>query len=229
MDAIVEEALRHLRGELGMMAGAPAMTLALFGLAFLLAWFVLGKMHETRHAAGASTVASKDAHIGFLEGQLAEYKSKLSGATPAEAAAQIAELRDEVRVSRAEVKALLEWADYQSSDRRLSADQIKIMAEHLKKLPAEALGQIVVTSINQPEPQQYALDIHSAFESAGLNVKFEPMTIMQITSPDEVGVLLIVGDDKNPRHSALTFWRHSKRLGSKPIMTSATRPGKVAR
>lgn len=200
----------HLRSEWEMITRTPLLFAVAAFVAGIIAFYAARWNFSDRIESKDTQIQTKEAHIAFIERQLEEYKSKLSGATPEEAQAQIAELRDEVKTTRAEIKALLEWHAYQTEDRRLTADQAKILAEGLTGLPSEHLARIMVTSIHEPEPQQYSLDIHKCFIDAKTPVHHDNQWGMQSTSPDEVGVLVVVKDQKNPPEYAVQIFNALK-------------------
>lgn len=188
----------HLKAEWALVMGAPVVfMLAVLGASALLYFVVRGHFSER--------LETQTARIGFLGDQLAEYKTRLSGASPAEAAQEIAALKDDLSAARTEIRMLVDWQRHQTNDRRVNDAQAAIIVEGLKDFPAEFANRIEFSSVNQPEPQQYALDIQKTFDAAGVSIKYNAGNVIMITSPDEVGVLLVVPDDTDPPD-------HAKRL-----------------
>jgi hypothetical protein len=198
MDPIVEWAIHHARTEWTVLTGAPLLMLAIFGVALLLATFGMGKLHESRHAAHSGTVEKKDAHIALLVSQVDEYKSKLSGASPEQAARELADLRDGLQTARTEIKMLVGWYQYFTSQRQIAKEQEDILKAHFAAIPSDQKGLLEVCSVNEPEPQQYAYQILRILQNAGMCVTQTGLGLMMISTPDEVGLLIVVSDQTNP-------------------------------
>ena len=122
---------------------------------------------------------------------MAEYKDKLSGASPDEAAREINELK--VQLSR-----LTQWRDYHSDNRRLVGDRVSNLQSALASFPDDSKTGVVVASINASEPLQLAQDILDALKPVGICVEQAVIGHLQTASPDEVGVLVVVNDPVNP-------------------------------
>ncbi|MGD0142069.1 MAG: hypothetical protein ABSC92_02820 [Rhizomicrobium sp.] len=203
MDAVVEWAIHHAHQEWSVLTGAPLLVLAVFGLALLLSTFFVGKLHESRHAAHDGTVEQKDAHIANLKERVEDYKSKLSGASPDQAAQQLRVLSAELADTRSELATLTKWYNYETFERHLSANQKTILCEALRAIPIEARLFIYIGCVIEREPQQYAIEILEAFKAEGFcSAQYLPQQ-MQSNSMDERGVLIVVHDEKNPPPHAI--------------------------
>lgn len=189
----------HFKGELAVVSGAPFLFILAALAVGTVAFFLLRGHFSER-------METQAARIEFLGDQLAEYKDKLSGATPAEAARELVELRKDLGVARSEVTMLVEWHQHQTSDRRLNADQELRLVERLKILSDHAKTIINMSAINHPEPQQYAQDLMKAFKKAGFCVNQTYIGQLFISSADEVGVLVTVPDlDNKPDYAIAIF------------------------
>jgi hypothetical protein len=198
MEPVVEWAIHHFQREWAMIIGAPVLSLAAVGLAFLGAWFLLGKLHESRHSSGESAISSKTAHIEFLEGQLAEYKSKLSGASPDQAAKEMSGLRTDLQWARDQIGRLAKFYEHQTSQRSLTAEQANKFTEALNIMNPQQKPLINIGAITDPEAQQYAIELMTAMKAAGICAAQAEPTYMFATTPDERGILVVVQDHNNP-------------------------------
>jgi hypothetical protein len=216
MDVFLSWAIDHFQKEWGVITGAPVLALAGIGLAFLLAWFLVGKLHETRHAALESTADSKGAHIDFLESQLDDYKSKLSGATPEQAAQELSGLRNDLTAARAQLDMITQWYLHHRTQRHLTKDQKDKLLVALKEVAAripDSAQKVSVGAIADPEAQQYAIDILRALHPAGLCLLQQTPHFSWSDSPDERGVMIVVMDEQNPPEIARALHDVFKEVG----------------
>jgi hypothetical protein len=209
MDSIADWSIHHFQKELGVIMGAPVLSFAAICLAFLVAYFVIGKMHEARHAAHTGTVEQKNAHIALLEGQLGEYKSKLTGATPDEVAHEISSLNSDLANTRAQMAMIAKWYQYQTSERHLSSEQKEALSSALydafQVIPEGNRSFIAIAAISEPEAQQYAIEIMDAFRSQGFCLQQKEPYWMHSSTPDERGLLVVVVDENNPPEHAVVI------------------------
>jgi hypothetical protein len=207
MDTIIDWTIHHFQKELGVITGAPILSLAGIGLSFLAAWFFVGMLHKSRHSAHESTVDSKDARIELLEGQLGDYKEKLSGATPVQAARAISELREDLRKTHAQMDMITKWYQYQTSERHLSEEQKTSLAKNLESVELLPDQSLSVCSVSDPEAQQYAIELLEVFQSKGLCTDQEHPYWTYHDTPDERGVLVVVPDENDPPLHAIAVYK----------------------
>src|SRR5476649_692935 len=118
----------------GVIAQAPLAFAVCVIVAGGVIWLVVKALYSERFE-------TQDIYTGFVHRQLAEYKDKLGGATPDEAAREINELK--VQLSR-----LTQWRDYHSDNRRLVGDRVSNFQSALVSFPDDSKTGVVVASIN---------------------------------------------------------------------------------
>jgi hypothetical protein len=198
MDAFLEFIIQNVEKEWAVVSGAPFLSGFLVLLAFVFAYLVVGKFHESRHATHEGTVEQKDAHIEFLEGQIEDYKAKLSGASPDQAAAKIETLTNDVATTRQQLEDVVKWWRHETFERHLSPEQKTALCEALRAIPTEARAFVYIAGATEREPHQYALELLATFRAEGFcATQFMPRPI-NFSSPDERGVLVVVSDEANP-------------------------------
>jgi hypothetical protein len=138
-------------------------------------------------------LATDDATITYQREQLAEYRGKLNGATPDQAAKEIGALRknvDELTRERTEEK----------KERHLTDEQkAKLVRGFASARSLLDMDKLSVCPYTDPETSQYADEIIRSINSAGIEV---PFCTMFRASKDQTGVLVQVKKFRTPPESA---------------------------
>jgi hypothetical protein len=170
-------------GEMRVIANAP--------IAFIAAVLILaGGVWWAMDWRYIGIIANRDAEISSLQIQRDEYKNKLSGASPDQAAQRIAAL--ESRIKDIEPKP----------QRHLTDIQRKKLIETIKPLASD-LQQIAVFTEAAREPAQLAIDFYKVFVEAGLNPVGPFISFPNYVS--ENGILIGVVDPQKPSDLAVKF------------------------
>ncbi len=121
--------------------------------------------------------------VSFWRDQVGEYKGKLKGASPSDAAAKIANLESELQSIK------------RQQQRTITPDQWKAIYDFLRVLPAEERGgvQIGVRHDNQ-EAQRYGIEFSRLFGDVGLGGGIGTMD----APADAVGLIIRI-DSNRPR------------------------------
>ena len=157
---------------------APWAFLAVVVTTGVIEWFALNLLKREQ-------IAALEARLSLRDDEIADYKRKLSGATPDEAAARIEALERQV--------ALL-------SPRRLSVEQRSALREHLKEFPTQIA---ILHSLSAPEMARLARDLTNVFRSAGWDVDEQSGMGAEIQSPS--GLSLVGSDDSATKKVAAAF------------------------
>ena len=138
----------------------------------------------------SGVVTNRDAEISSLRTQRDEYKEKLSGASPDQAAQRIAAL--EAAIKEFEPKP----------QRHLTEEQKKKLTEELTPL-AKDIKQIFVFAELGRESTRYATDFMQVFKNAGIEPIGPISTIPNYAS--ETGILVGLTDPKKPSDLATKY------------------------
>jgi hypothetical protein len=122
---------------------------AVIAVGLLIWWFVQREF--------ATRLSNAESHKTLLEGQIEDYKDKLSGATPQEAKERIAELERAV-------------AALQPAQRALTEDQRKIIADNIRGIPQEPRELYLIYVSSSHECATYAQDFSDALVMGGWNI-----------------------------------------------------------
>jgi hypothetical protein len=169
--------------QLGVIQAAPVpffvAVLAVFGLV----WTAVSWSYST-------ILSSKNSQIELLDRQVADYKDKLSGATPTEAKAKIDDL--EARLARIE-------------PRRLSAEQRRVMAS-LVEVPAGSEYHLSIQSeMSCPDCNQYAADFYTVLDEA--HWKIISPRVMGAAAASPKGIAILTPDTNSPLPEAAALAR----------------------
>jgi hypothetical protein len=179
----MESFIQHVLREMRVILGAP---IAFFGAVAILvaaAWWAM----DWRYTG---VIANRDAEISSLQIQRDEYKNKLSGASPDQAAQRIAAL--ELKVKDLEPRPQRHLTDAQ---RKKIVDAIKPLASDLQ--------QIAVFTEAAREPAQLSVEFYKIFVDAGLNPVGPFISFPNYVS--ENGILIGLIDPEKPSDLAVKF------------------------
>jgi len=132
-------------------------------------------------------IANRDSEISSLKTQRDEYKDKLSGATPDQAAQRVSAL--EIRIRELDPKP----------QRHLTEDQKKKLVDGLTKLAVD-IPQIAVFAEAAREPARFAVEFMGVFKKAGISSLGPISTIPNFVS--ETGILVGLIDPEKPSELA---------------------------
>lgn len=143
MESIIQHVLREMR----VISGAPV---AFFGALLVLAVGIYWAL-DWRYGG---VIVNRDAELSSVRAQRDDYKEKLSGASPDQAAQRIAALEAKVKLWEPRIQ------------RRLTADQKQKLVAALTPLAAEIKNIAVFSDF--PELSRYALDFMRIFKQSGI-------------------------------------------------------------
>jgi hypothetical protein len=193
--------IQHVLRELKVIRGAP---IAFFGAIAVLAvgiWLAMNWGY-------GRVIDNRDAEISYIRTQRDDYKDKLSGASPDQAAQRIAAL--EAKVKDIEPKP----------QRHLTDEQKAKLIAALKPMAAD-LKQIFVFAEAAREPTIFAMDFFNVFKQATLE-PIGPFTSLPNYSTEN-GILVGLVDPDKPSDLAT---KYIELLRSADLQVSTTRgPG----
>jgi hypothetical protein len=179
----MEQLIHYVLGELRVIARAPIVFAAALLILGSGIWWAL----DWRYSG---IIANRDSEISSLQIQRDEYKDKLSGASPEQAAQRIAAL--EAKVKDLEPKP----------QRHLTDEQKQQLVKGLKSL-APDIQQIYIFAEAAREPTRFAAEFLQVFKEAGINPLGPISTIPNYV--DETGILVGLLDPAQPSDLAKKY------------------------
>jgi hypothetical protein len=176
VDKLIEYVLREMK----VIGHAPV---AFFAAVLVLA----GGMWWAMDWGYGRVIANRDSEISNLKTQRDEYKDKLSGATPDQAAQRVSAL--EIRIRQLDPKP----------QRHLTEDQKKKLVDGLTKLAVD-IPEIAVFAEAAREPARFAVEFMDVFKKAGISPLGPISTIPNFVS--ETGILVGLIDPEKPSELA---------------------------
>ena len=181
-----------------------------FALALLLAGIIIWGLLSWRYAAQLenkdAVIGSRDATIKYQDAELTDYRSKLKGATPEEAAQQIERLRSELN----EMQGKLSNLQQAQAGRRITPEEREKFLRVAKQYSGEPPYVEVVSDASCFDCQPYAQDFAELIEKVpGWRAKAGG----RIFGPGYVspGITVLVPDESNlsPRAAAFVQALHA--------------------
>lgn len=169
----MDEFLKRLAEQAAVIKAAPYP----FALAVLVA---AGAIWLAVNWAYAAILASKTAQLELADRQLAEYKQKLSGASPDEAKTKIETLISEVTALRNQMQG-----------RRLTPEQRNKIIEAIRLPNSNNLQVQIVREVSAQDTGALANDFMTAFQAAGWKTGYGSM---MFGAPSPTGLALLVSD-----------------------------------
>ena len=143
----IDAAWTHLAAEVSVIAGAPLASLLVVGMAFIVCFYFVKWFHGEK-------VETLEQRLKLATEQVADYKDKLKGASPENAAKEMAELR--AQISRLE-------------PRKLSDEQRRIITAKMESIrQKESVYIHVMHDGTSSDSNGYAVSFYSVFKEFSL-------------------------------------------------------------
>jgi hypothetical protein len=185
-------------GECKVLKDAPLFFFATFILGGVATFFVVSWHYDGRLEGLREIISNKDETIRQKDGLIDEYRVKLQGASPQEAAKRI----DQLLADLDEAKRKVEKMNVGKPDRHLSPETKGSLKLALQSI-VQSLPEISIVALPNPESQQYAKELRELFKDAGLRVTGVSWITFTTTKTDETyGVFIGVKSPDNPPNLA---------------------------